>query len=52
MRIDGKRVSTFPNDKLYDMYAAMKSPAGDELSEAQRDEILKVIRIRNNNERK
>lgn len=52
MRIDGKRVSAFPNEKLYDMHATKKSPAGAELSEAQRDEILKTIRIRKNNERK
>jgi len=52
MRIDGKRVSTFPNERLYNMYATKKSPAGAELSEAQRTEILKIIRIRKNNERK
>lgn len=33
MRIDGKRVSTFPNERLHDMYATKKSPAGAELSD-------------------
>lgn len=52
MRIDGKRVSTFPSGRLWQMYETKTSPAGVELNEAQRNEILKVIRIRNNNERK
>lgn len=52
MRIDGKRVSTFPSEVLWRVYASMKSPNGEDLTEAQRAEILKVIRIRKINERK
>lgn len=52
MRIDGKRVSTFPSGWLWQMYATKTSPAGVELNEAQRNEILKVIQIRKNKEGK
>lgn len=46
MRIDGKRASEFSNRLLVRMVITGISPGGIQLSEQQRDEAHKVLKLR------
>lgn len=46
MRIDGKRASKFSNKELCAMLIFGVSPEGAQLSGKQRDEVYKVLKLR------